>query len=144
MSVFSSLKQDKKKKNSPKDGFINLLMKYFCLFWYLISFMLSPLLHGPTTSPGEAVSATHRAQHAPVQGHRGPLPGQISFPKPSRATGSFQVALFQDYFVWLLVGFDHFLWQKTFTKPRKLSSCWHNGAVLIETTQMGPVSEMCL
>lgn len=37
------------------------------------------------------------------------------------------------------------LWWKTFTKWRKLSSCWHNCAVLLtKVVQTGPVSEMRL
>lgn len=74
---------------------------------------------------------------------RPPL-ARFLFQNHSRATGSFQVALFQGILFdcwWALT----ILWWKTFTKRRKLSSCWHNCAMLLtKVVQTGPVSEMCL
>lgn len=71
-------------------------------------------------------------------------PARFLFQNHSRATGSFQVALFQGILFdcwWALT----ILWWKTFTKWRKLSSCWHNCAVLLtKVVQTGPVSEMRL
>lgn len=58
---------------------------------------------------------------------------------PSRLL-CFRVILFDRW--WALTVL---LWWKTFTKWRKLSSCWHNRAVLLtNVTQAGSVSEMSL
>lgn len=91
-------------------------------------------------------SATHGAQHAPVQSRWDPPPGPDFFsqiivkPLAPPKLLCFGVILFDHW--WALTVL---LQQKIFTKWKKLSSCWRNCAVqLTKGTLTCSVSEMCL